>query len=306
VIIYFIEPHLLVVGGIRRIIEVANRLQKYGHEVRIFTPKGTPCLWLQNKIPTHKISKLSSYPKADVVIFNLAEQYREVLAVQAKAKVFWVLAPEGLYKNPDIPLAALRQGFHLATNSTFTKEYILKYVKVKYDIPVFPGGIDPSLFKCDEKIPKAYHVLLYGSARPWKGTELILKAVHSLPNIKYLKMEGTNTTQEGLYTLYNHSSLYCCANQAEGFSLTQLEAMACGCPVVTADDGGSRDYVINGVNAFVVKRTVEGIKHGISTLLNNTALCKKLKAGGLKTAKEERFSWDVISKNFETYLKTLC
>lgn len=303
---YFVEPHLLVVGGIRRIIETANRLQAYGHDVKIFTPKGTPCTWLPNKLPVYKLFKLDRFPPADVLIFNLAEQYKEVLAAKARAKLFWVLAPEAMYKNPEIPVAALRQGFKLATNSTFTKNYIHKYVKVDHDIPVFPAGVAPSMFHFCPKIPRSYHVLLYGSRRPWKGTDIVLRAVHSMSNIKYLKLEGSNTPQNAMYTLYNAAKVYCCANQAEGFSMTQLEAMACGCPVVTTDDGGSRDYIVPGENALVVKRTPDGLVTGINMLLNNKKLYDKLQTNGLKTIKDPKFSWDNIVKNFEQYLKTLC
>lgn len=47
--ISFIEPHLKIYGGIRRIIEFANRLAERGHDVTIFHSDGTPCNWINLK-----------------------------------------------------------------------------------------------------------------------------------------------------------------------------------------------------------------------------------------------------------------
>jgi hypothetical protein len=53
--ISFIEPHLKVYGGIRRIIELANRLTKRGHDVTIFHSDGSPCGWIKC------VAKVKSY-----------------------------------------------------------------------------------------------------------------------------------------------------------------------------------------------------------------------------------------------------
>ncbi|RQM46737.1 glycosyltransferase [Paraburkholderia bannensis] len=53
-------------------------------------------------------------------------------------------------------------------------------------------------------------------------------------------------------SIYNASSVYLCPSWSEGWGLPALEAMACGCAVVTADNGGTRDFVVDGENGFVV------------------------------------------------------
>ena len=302
----FIEPHLNSgIGGIRRIIEVSNRLMGLGHEVTIFTPKGGSCTWLPNKVPIIKLAKMKRY-SFDHVIFNLAEQYKHALVANAKHKIFWVLAPEATYKAPTVPVLALKQPFYFLANSKYTVKYIRDYGNVaQQDIPIISGGINPEHFKFDPKMPKTHHVLYFGSSRPWKGTALIESALGSIRDLKVTKMEGKNTPQHKMYTLYNSCNMYVSANQSEGFSFGQLEAFACGCPVVTTDDGGSRDYIVNGENALVVPRTLEGICNGVTRLIKNKDLMRKLRKSGIATARDSKFNWDNITTKFEQTLGSL-
>ena len=301
----FIEPGLHVCGGIRRIIETSTRLVNFGHDVTLFTPHAIPCNWLLSKAKNAKLVKLPQQ-EFDVIIFNLAEQYKEALNAKAKKKVFWVLAPEALYKPPEIPIKALMHDFYYIANSNYTVQYIKTYArkKIAKNIPIVPGGINPQHFKYDAKIPTVHHAMYYGSARMWKGTGLIETALRSL-NLKSLKMEGLNTPQEHLYKLYNSAAMYISAGQVEGFNFPILEAMACGCPVICTNDGGSRDFVKDGVNALVVRRNHVDITNAVVKMIAHKDLQKKLREGGLKTAAEERFDWDNATTRFEKILEDL-
>jgi len=298
----FIEPGVHICGGIRRILEVSNYLVDFGHDVFLFTPTGKPSGWIKNKAKIQKLSKLENH-RFDVVIFNLANQYKAALAAKAKTKVFWVLAPEAMYKHPAVPIYALNQPFFLVTNSSFTRGYILDNLqrKINYSIPIIPGGINPNHFKYDPLIKKYYHVLYYGSARPWKGSDLIRHAVSGL-GIKGLSMEGTNTSQHEMYKLYNKSTIFVSACLREGFNMPILEAFACGCPVICTDDGGNRDFVRDRYNALVVKRDIASIKRGISTLLSNKNLRKHLRKNGLKEASKDKYEWGNIARQFENVI----
>ena len=291
----FIEPGLHVCGGIRRIMEVSNQLVTLRHDVTLFTPRGLPCTWLPSKA---KVKKLAVLPneKFDVIIFNLAEQYKHANLANATVKVFWVLAPEALYKHPDVPRKALHQDFYLIANSSFAVQYIQNHgPKVHYKIPIIPGGINPQHFKYDPLLPKLYHAMYYGSARPWKGTAIIELALGSTPYTKFLKMEGLNTPQDQLYKLYNSATVYISAGQVEGFNFPILEGMACGCPVICTDDGGNRDFVKDGVNAIVVRRTPHDIKNAVVRVLEDKSLRNALRRAGLTTAANTNYTWKNVT-----------
>lgn len=302
--IAFVEPHVAYgIGGIRRIIEVSNRLIKFGHEVSIYTPKGNPCTWIKNNIPTFKLSKLHK-KQFDFVIFNLAEQYVWAQKANAKKKVFWVLAAEAEYKQPNVPLNALQEDFLFMCNSKYTRNYILRNRKrsIKYDIPIISAGINRDHFKYVPDVIKDYDFLYTGSKRPWKGTHIIEEIMHT-GMYKFLKMEGLSTPQDKMWELYNRCTCFVSAAQVEGFSMPGLEALACGTPLITTDDGGNRDFIVDGENAIVVKRDTMSIKRGLDTLLKNKSLRRKFIQNGLKTASDPRFNWDNIAKKFEGCLE---
>lgn len=299
--ICFIEPHLQVCGGIRRILEVSNRMRKFGHDVHIFTPRGLTPSWFDNKVPVHKLSKILDY-HFDVAVFNLAEQFPICKATLAQKKIFWVLAPEAMYKRPDTPVQALNQGFYLMANSNFTKNYISKYIRTHYDVPIIPGGINPEHFKYDKNIRKVFHVLYYGSKRPWKGGNIIKQAFNHHP-LKVQKMEGLGTKQEDMYKLYNSSIVYTSACQAEGFSMPPLEAMACGTVVVCTNEGGNLDYIKNGYNCILVNRDPISIFKGTMKVLQDHNLRETLRQNGLATAKQSKFDWDKITKLFISHIE---
>lgn len=298
--IAFIEPGLHVCGGIRRILETSNKLVDFGHDVTIYHPKGTKPSWIPPKAKIEKLAKIGRQ-EFDVAIFNLAEQYKDALLVNAAKKIFWVLAPEALYKNPEIPIKALRQDFIFVANSTFSANYVKRYNPKVKDVPIVPGAINPKHFHIDASIKKQYDVAYYGSNRPWKGTSIIESAVKIMKKSS-IKMEGLNLPQNKLYTLYNSAKIFVSAAQVEGFSFPDLEAMACGCAVVTTDNGGNKDFVKHMHNAYMVNRTATGVVQGIKTLLNNPDICKKLIQNGLETAAQSKFTWESSARKFEQIL----
>lgn len=292
----FIEPHLKIVGGIRRILEVTTRLKKFGHDVTIYTPSGEAQTWFDTTVSVKRLSKIHDISH-DVVVFNLAEQYNICLQAKAKKKIFWVLAPEAYYKTVTIPVTALNQNFYLLCNSSYTRDYIKKYVTVPYEIPIIPGGVNPLHFRYDPTIQKNYHVLYYGSRRPWKGATLIKSAMQNT-NLNVICMEGLKTKQVDMYKLYNSSVLYVSAGLAEGFSMPPLEAMACGCVVICTNEGGNMDYIKNGWNCILSTRDPNSIKRHVMNTLKDPKLIQTLRYNGLLTAKQSKFNWDNITKKF--------
>jgi len=213
-----------------------------------------------------------------------------------------VLAPEALYKDPDIPIQALQQDFIFFANSKFSVQYIKQRRQVGYKIPVIQGGINSEHFHYDPSIPKDYHLLYYGSARPWKGAHMIESAVGPIKNLKVLRMEGLDTPQNKMYTLYNRCSCFVSASLVEGFGFTILEAMKCGCPVICTDDGGNRDFVVPNENAIVVPRRSKSIRIAIQMVINNKDLRKKLSKNGLRTVNQQKYKWSEVTKKLEKCL----
>ncbi|MBN2281598.1 MAG: glycosyltransferase family 4 protein [Candidatus Marinimicrobia bacterium] len=81
---------------------------------------------------------------------------------------------------------------------------------------------------------------------------------------------------EKLRTLYNMSRVFFSTSKWEGWGLTPMEAMACGCAVVAVKNQGIDEFLKNNINAFVIdEKDRLGAMDKISKLLEDTYLRDK-------------------------------
>lgn len=98
---------------------------------------------------------------------------------------------------------------------------------------------------------------------------------------------------EMLAELYADANAFVFPSGTETFGNVLLEAMASGRPCVCVDEGGVTDFSVDEENALVTTyRNSEELANAIARLKTNPLLCRKLSAGGLRTAKER--SWDSV------------
>lgn len=93
---------------------------------------------------------------------------------------------------------------------------------------------------------------------------------------------------EELVLLYNIASLMIMPSLYEGFGLPVLEAMQCGCPVITTKNG-SLSEIAGEAAYFVDPESVVSIKEGIEKVFYSGSLQKELAERGIKQA--EKFTW---------------
>lgn len=94
-----------------------------------------------------------------------------------------------------------------------------------------------------------------------------------------------------LYTLYSQCSVYVLPSLQEGLAMVQVEAMACGIPVVCSTNTGGEDIIRNGIDGFVVPvRDVDALKEKILYLYENETERREMGLAALTRAQE--FTWD--------------
>ncbi|MPN47867.1 D-inositol-3-phosphate glycosyltransferase [bioreactor metagenome] len=94
------------------------------------------------------------------------------------------------------------------------------------------------------------------------------------------------------------------ASTYESFSLPVLEAMACGCAVLTTRNKGVLSYAEDGDNClFIQTRDPCDIARKLLSLQEDTALFTRLCAKGMETA--ARFSWVCVSEQLIAYYRNL-
>jgi glycosyltransferase involved in cell wall biosynthesis len=99
--------------------------------------------------------------------------------------------------------------------------------------------------------------------------------------------------------------VYVTPTRYEGFGLTLLEAMACGCPLVSTDIPVVNEIVQHGENGWLTRyNDADDLAHGILVLLDNAQLRRKLVDGGHKTI-ARRYREDVLAGQLEAAFRSV-
>jgi glycogen synthase len=122
-----------------------------------------------------------------------------------------------------------------------------------------------------------------------------------------------------LITLYSHASIFICPSVYEPFGIVNLEAMACGTPVVASAIGGIPEVVIPGETGLLVPfepdstcpwepKDPEKFSKDLANAINNLLSSpEKIKTMGTKSRErvEKHFSWRSVAQQTLEFYKEL-
>lgn len=231
--------------------------------------------------------------------------------------------------------AALKKATYVIAVSENTAKDLIQIFKINENkIKIIYQGIDEIFKPIDNKnlikekikkfgIDKPY-ILYVGTLEPRKNIPALLKAYASLDNlnknyvlvlagmkgwlyekifktIEELKLQHKiiltgYVKNEDLPFLYSGAKVFVYPSFYEGFGLPPLEAMACGCPVITSNVS-SLPEVVGDSGILVNPDNVEEISSAIYKIIDDEEFKKKLSYQGIERAK--KFSWE------KTALETL-
>lgn len=146
--------------------------------------------------------------------------------------------------------------------------------------------------KVIRSFPKAVLVIVGGGSQfeilKLKAVELGIKN-----KVFFLGVRDDIPELLGLFDIFALTSIN------EGISLSLLEAMAAGRPIVATNVGGNPDVVVDGKTGFLLPlKDSEKMAEKIVSLLSNKELSIRMGEAGLKRA-EQLFSLDRMVKNYE-------
>jgi glycosyltransferase involved in cell wall biosynthesis len=95
------------------------------------------------------------------------------------------------------------------------------------------------------------------------------------------------------------------ASPKEGWGITNLEAAACGTPVVASDSPGIRESVRPGTTGFLVPHgDVGAMAERMNALAGDRALVERLGTAGVRFA--AAFTWERAAADTEAHLAAVC
>ncbi len=236
----------------------------------------------------------------------------------------FVSFPKGFHRHEQFVYSQVvqkcaRAARHLVTVSEFSKQELMTHWKIAPDdITVTYDGIDAHFQPAQTASQTAEPYILYvGNLHPRKNLVrlieafVLLKSKRHIPH--HLKIVGQAAwladdifravrnrnlenaveftgyvEQSKLVSLYQQATLTVYPSLYEGFGLPPMEAMACGCPVVTSNRT-SLPEVTGGSAVLVNPDSAADIARGISCILDDNGLREQLITAGPRQA--GKFTW---------------
>jgi glycogen synthase len=239
------------------------------------------------------------------------------------------------------------------------KEDVLKLFKVDPSrIKVIYNGIDTTEYRpvssrrCFKKYgidPKIPYVLFVGRMTRQKGIIHLVRAIRHLnESIQVVLCAGAPDTpeiareiREGVEAarsernrivlieemvskptaieLYSNAAVFCCPSIYEPFGIINLEAMACGTPVVASAVGGIREVVVHEETGLLVpldqyqespfepkdpERFSRDMAAAINRVMGDESLRRRMGAAARRRA-EVKFSWCAIAQEVASTYRAL-
>ncbi len=235
-------------------------------------------------VPLYPRKELARYiDRADVIIAISENTKRDIISLfgvpEEKVRVILLAADERfrcMTDNEAIQNVLKRAGI--------AGEYILYTgpMELRKNVPALVQAF--GILKAEKRIP--HRLVLAGS----KGGGLyaeIMEIIRAHGLEKDVVFTGY-VADEDIPCLYNNASVFAFPSLYEGFGLPPLEAMACGCPVVTSNTS-SLPEVVGDAGLMVDPECPEELAEAMGRVIEDTGLRSKLRERGLRRAAE--FSW---------------
>ncbi len=333
--ITFLLPHLRISGGGLVLLTYADWLSRFGHQVKIAVVNPTKKRWAANLLNYKpgwlrgfnlrflRVKDLGCLPPADFLVFSAWAQARALaqMPLASGRRIYFIQHDERLYHGDrELVAQTYRLNYKKIAVSSWLKEMLSKEFSQPADLLL--NSVNKEVFNTKflrRRLGKI-RIMLLAHSYEWKGTKDGVSIVKALQE-KYKNIELVlfgarqkniafgaeyhyQKTGLELAKVYASCDIYLCPSWDEGFGLPSLEAMACGCALVTYDNGGSRDFAFDGQTALVAKRRqVADLKNKLELLVKDEKLRKKIAQAGLDFVKNYP-SWEEQARKLEKILES--
>lgn len=219
---------------------------------------------------------------------------------------------------PDINVKRELEGYDIADYISIASQHVLRsFVERGYPIEklfVNPYGVDLYDFQ-PEKVLKEYDVVMIGGWNYRKGVDLLIEACKEL-GLSLLHVGGIGdmsfpkvdkfmhinpVDQKRLRLFYNKGKVFVLPSREEGMAMVQMQAIACGLPVVCSMHTGGKDIGdLTGMKDWIFEMeeyTVESLEVEIKKALEFSNTCDPAKL------ELDNLSWEAYGKRYREFLR---
>lgn len=289
--------------------------------VKFFTEVVGPGLWfnLEKRIKKKVIQSSDDILNADVVIATSIGTAEDVfnLPIQCGKKFYFIQGFENWNRTDQEVYASYKYDMTKIVVAKWLKQIVDKHSYTESIL--ISNCINTSIFYDRGYDRKKHSIVFHYRSDECKGAKYALKVIeilmkkypdltvdvistekkpYNLPNccIYHYKIRADEISK-----INNNSQVFMCSSIEEGFGLPGLEAMACGCALVSTCYKGVLEYAIDSVNALLSPvKDVHSMAANIERLFEDETLRKNISNNGVKTGIER--SLDKSAKMFESVL----
>jgi glycosyltransferase involved in cell wall biosynthesis len=226
------------------------------------------------------------------------------------------------------PIGWLYRGvpFQAVSEST-ARDLVVRGVPRSH-IRVIYNGVDTDVLTPDYAARSPDPRFVYvGRLKRYKGVDIVIRAFAELADTHAtLEIAGTGdygptleklvsdlglkarvrflgfVTEQAKVTLLRQAWAVVLASPKEGWGITNIEAAACGTPVIASNSPGIRDSVVDGETGILVPHgDVAAMAGAMRTLMASPSLVRMMGEAGRRFA--EAFSWDKSADNTISHLE---
>ncbi|MEM3396655.1 MAG: glycogen synthase [Thermoplasmata archaeon] len=207
-----------------------------------------------------------------------------------------------VYGIPENRIVVIHNGIDIEKYRKRENEALLSNLGVKKPYILFVGRLtrQKGIFELVEAMKKVKDTLVLVTGKP-DTAEIEAELAAKLKGMENIIWLNRMLSEEEIIALYSSAQLFVCPSIYEPFGIINLEAMACGAPVVASAVGGIKEVIQEGKNGVLVEPgNVESLVEGIEKVLRDDEFRARLVAEGRKRAEE--FAWERIAeKTFSLY-----
>lgn len=320
-VIYVVESGGIS-GGVRVIFEHLNHLRARGWHVEVYSLDSNRPAWfpLNPSIPWVRFDKYDNLIRAllerDAV--KVATWWKTAHPVAEASK-----SGEGFYLVQDIethyylsPIEqeAVMRTYELPLRRFTNSQWIADNLPDTYRLGI---GIDLNTFYLRDTPRQINSLLSCGRAQELKGWSTLCETYRLLYHAQkvdlwsfsnmgihppFSKPLPTKMTDAELVRWYNRMGLFLSTSIHEGFSLTLMEAMACGAVVITTDADANMEFCQDDYNCVIIpKGNAQAIVNNVASLLDDTERLMRLQKGGIDTALQ--WPWEPVIDRLEAFYR---